>query len=180
MRLHFVLHPRFKLSCQGRDYCWRILDERGRPTKMELEDSRDLELILDKQDAALKLLAKLRMKSFPTVNNVAQSSSQRRQYRRWAAPESINITIFSDDWFTLSVVDVGIGGAKVVRTESIPRTGPFVCKLGVGSLNNVLVLADIMWMADQFVGIRFEFDNQDDHDMWAEHLVDTLLGKLSI
>lgn len=147
---------------------------------MELEDSQDLELILDKQDAALKLLAKLRMKSFPKVHNVAQPNNQRRQYKRWAAPESISIECFNDDWLAFDVIDVGIGGAKVVRTENVPRSGPFVCKLGVGSLNNVLVLADIMWMADQFVGIRFEFDNNDEHDMWAEHLVDTLLGKLSI
>ncbi|MEY4915494.1 MAG: hypothetical protein RJA02_1763 [Armatimonadota bacterium] len=147
---------------------------------MELDDSQDLELILDKQDAALKLLAKLRMKSFPTVRNVAQPENQRRQYKRWAAPESISVECFRDRWLAFDVIDVGIGGAKVVRTENVPRSGPFVCKLGVGSLNNVLVLADIMWMADASVGIRFEFDNNDDHDMWAEHLVDTLLGKLSI
>jgi hypothetical protein len=147
---------------------------------MELDDSQDLELILDKQDAALKLLAKLRMKSFPTVHNVDQPDNQRRQYKRWAAPESISVECFNDGWLAFDVIDVGIGGAKVVRTESVPRSGPFVCKLGVGSLNNVLVLADIMWMADASVGIRFEFDNNDDHDMWAEHLVDTLLGKLSI
>jgi len=147
---------------------------------MELEDSRNLEHILAQQDAALKLLAKLRMKTVPTVHNVAQPQDQRRQYRRWASPESITIAVFNDNWFAIDVIDVGIGGAKVIRTESVPRSGPFVCKLGVGSLNNVLVLADIMWIADHFVGIRFEFDNQDDHDLWAEHLVDTLLGKLSI
>jgi len=147
---------------------------------MELNDSQDLELNLDKQDAALKLLAKLRMKSFPTVHYVAQPENQRRQYKRWAAPESISVECFTDGWLAFDVIDVGIGGAKVVRTENVPRSGPFVCKLGVGSLNNVLVLADIMWMADASVGIRFEFDNNDDHDMWAEHLVDTLLGKLSI
>jgi hypothetical protein len=147
---------------------------------MELEDSRDLEIIFDKQDAALKLLAKLRLKSFPTVNSVAQPNGQRRQYRRWVAPESINIAFFNDDWLTFDVMDVGIGGAKIVRTEHVPCNGPFVCKLSVGSLNNVFVLADIMWMADQFVGIRFEFDIHDEHDMWAEHLVDTLLSKLSI
>ena len=74
---------------------------------MELEDSQDLELILDKQDAALKLLAKLRMKSFPTVHNVAQANNQRRQYKRWAAPESISVECFNDGWLAFDVIDVG-------------------------------------------------------------------------
>jgi hypothetical protein len=147
---------------------------------MELEHTHDVEEMFDRQDAALRLLTKLRQKSFPTVNNVVQSSNQRRQYRRWAAPESIAIAIFTDDWQALDVIDVGIGGVKVTRNTLVPSTGPFVCKLGIGGLNNVFVLADIMWMSDQTVGIRFEFDKQDEHDMWAEHLVDTLLSKLSI
>lgn len=147
---------------------------------MELEHSRDVEEMFDRQDVALRLLNKLRQKSFPTVNNVVQSSNQRRQYRRWAAPESISIALFTDEWQSLDVIDVGIGGVKITRNELVPSTGPFVCKLGIGGLNNLYVLADIMWMSDQTVGIRFEFDKQDEHDMWAEHLVDTLLSKLSI
>jgi hypothetical protein len=147
---------------------------------MELEHPHDVEEMFDRQDAALRLLNKLRQKSFPTVNNVVQSSNQRRQYRRWAAPESISIVLFRDEWQSLDVIDVGIGGVKVTRNEFVPSAGPFVCKLGIGGLNNLYVLADIMWMSDQTVGIRFEFDKQDEHDMWAEHLVDTLLSKLSI
>ena len=147
---------------------------------MELEHSHDVEEMFDRQDAALRLLTKLRQNSFPTVNNVVQSSNQRRQYRRWAAPESIAIAIFTDEWQALDVIDVGIGGVKVTRNVFVPSTGPFVCKLGIGGLNNVFVLADIMWMSDQTIGIRFEFDKQDEHDLWAEHLVDTLLSKLSI
>lgn len=147
---------------------------------MELEHSHDVEEMFDRQDAALRLLNKLRQKSFPTVNNVVQSSNQRRQYRRWAAPESISIAFFTDEWQVLDVIDVGIGGVKVTRNEFVPSAGPFVCRLGIGGLNNLYVLADIMWMSDQTVGIRFEFDKQDEHDMWAEHLVDTLLSKLSI
>ncbi len=80
----------------------------------------------------------------------------------------------------MEAIDVGIGGVKIKRSDKIPASGPFVCKLGVGALNNLLVLGDIMWMSDQTVGIRFEFDNQSDHDMWAENLVDTLLSKLSV
>lgn len=159
---------------------WRTANESGRITNMELEHSQDVDMLFDKQDAVLKLLSKLRMKHFPTVLDVVQPANQRRQYKRWAAPESISIEIYTEGWQPLSVIDVGIGGAKVVRNEIVPTTGPFVCKLGVGDLTNVIILTDIMWMADQTVGIRFEFDSQDEHDMWAEHLVNTLLGKLSI
>ncbi|MFM2222086.1 MAG: hypothetical protein RLZZ78_343 [Armatimonadota bacterium] len=147
---------------------------------MEFEHSQDLDMLFDKQDTVLKLLSKLRMKHFPTVLDVVQPANQRRQYKRWSAPESISIDIYTDGWQPLRVIDVGIGGAKIVRNEIVPTSGPFVCKLGVGDLTNVIVLTDIMWMADQTVGIRFEFDSQDEHDMWAEHLVNTLLGKLSI
>lgn len=147
---------------------------------MEIEHTHDVEDLFDRQDAALKLLSKLRQKTFPTVNNVVQVSNQRRQYRRWAAPESIGVAIFTDDWHPLDVIDVGIGGVKVRRNVIVPPSGPFVCRLGIGNLNNVFVLADIMWMSDQTIGVRFEFDKQDEHDMWAEHLVDTLLSKLSI
>lgn len=147
---------------------------------MEHEQSQELDRLFDTQDAVLKQLSKLRMKYFPTVNDVVQSTNQRRQYKRWAAPDSISIEIYSDGWQPLRVIDVGIGGAKIARDDSFPASGPFVCKLGIGALNNVLVLADIMWIADLTVGIRFEFDSQDEHDLWAEHLVNTLLGKLSI
>lgn len=147
---------------------------------MEYDRSQDIDEMFKKQDAALSLLKKLRLKLSPTVDNVVQPSTQRRQYRRWAAPESIGIAVYSDSWKPLDVIDVGIGGVKVTRTSYGPSAGPFVCRLSVGSLNNILVLADIMWMSPTAVGIRFEFDNQDEHDMWAEHLVDTLLGKLSI
>jgi hypothetical protein len=147
---------------------------------MELESSKDVDLLFDTQDAALELLSKLRKKYFPTVLDVVQPTNQRRQYKRWSAPESISIDIYTNGWQPLSVIDVGIGGAKIARNEIVPTIGPFVCKLGVGDLTNVIILTDIMWMADQTVGIRFEFDNQDEHDLWAEHLVNTLLGKLSI
>lgn len=147
---------------------------------METGHSQDVEEMFDRQDAALKLLNKLRHKNFPTVNNIVQSSNQRRQYRRWAAPESISIAIFRDDWEETNVIDVGIGGVKVTLNESVPLLGPFVCKLGVGGLTNVFVLADIMWRSENTVGIRFEFDKQDEHDLWAEHLVDALLSKLSV
>ncbi|MFM7186989.1 MAG: PilZ domain-containing protein [Armatimonadota bacterium] len=147
---------------------------------MELEQSHEMEEMFDRQDAALRLLTKLRLKSYPTANNIVQSSNQRRQYRRWAAPESIAIAIFTDDWQVLDVIDVGIGGVKVKRNDRLPSSGPFVCKLSVGGLDNVFVIADIMWMSDHTVGIRFEFDKQDEHDLWAENLVDTLLSKLSI
>jgi len=159
---------------------WRITTESGRIANMELESSQDVDLLFDNQDAALKLLSKLRMKYFPTVLDVVKPSNQRRQYKRWSAPESISIAIYTNGWQPLSVIDVGIGGAKVTRNEVVPTMGPFVCKLGVGDLTNVIVLTDIMWMADQTIGIRFEFDSQDEHDIWAEHLVNTLLGKLSI
>jgi len=147
---------------------------------MEHEHSHELDQLFDKQDAVLKQLSKLRMKYFPTVHDVVQPTNQRRQYKRWAAPDSISMEIYTDEWKPLNVIDIGIGGAKITRNEWIKASGPFVCKLGIGPLNNVLVLADIMWMTDQTVGIRFEFDSQDEHDLWAEHLVNTLLGKLSI
>lgn len=147
---------------------------------MDLEHNQDVDAMFDRQDSALRLLSTLRQKSFPTINNVVQTSNQRRQYRRWAAPDSISIAIHTNDWQALDVIDVGIGGVKVTRNELVPSIGPFVCKLGVGGLNNLYVLADIMWMSDDTVGIRFEFDKQDEHDLWAEHLVDTLLSKLSI
>lgn len=147
---------------------------------MEHDPSQGVDKMFERQDAALRLLTKLRQKNFPTVNNVVQAANQRRQYRRWAAPESIAVAVFTVDWQSLDVIDVGIGGVKVMKNDSVPPIGPFVCKLSVGVLTNVFVLADIMWMSDQTVGIRFEFDQQDEHDLWAEHLVDTLLSKLSI
>jgi len=180
MRPHFECHPRLKLSCREVTRWWRIATESGRIANMELESSQDVDLLFDTQDAALKLLSKLRKKYFPTVLDVVQPTNQRRQYKRWSAPESISIDIYTNGWQPLSVIDVGIGGAKIARNEIVPTIGPFVCKLGVGDLTNVIILTDIMWMADQTVGIRFEFDNQDEHDLWAEHLVNTLLGKLSI
>jgi hypothetical protein len=147
---------------------------------MQFDHENDVQKLLEKQDETLRLLAKLRYKIQPTIDNVVQAPNQRRQYRRWAAPDSISLSVHNDDWFSLTVLDVGIGGVKVVRDSNVPTNGPFICKLGVGDLKNVLVLSDIMWMSETAVGIRFEFDHQDEHDLWAENLVDSLLSKLSI
>ena len=180
MQRHSLLHPHVKLSQHALKDWWHICDVSGRIGYMELDNSDGIEHLLDKQDVVLKLLAKLRFKMHPTVDNVVQPPNQRRHYRRWNAPESISISVYEDGWNAMHVIDVGIGGVKVSRDAKTPSSGPFVCQLAVGGLKNVLVLADIMWMSDSSVGIRFEFDNQHEHDLWAENLVDALLSKLSI
>ncbi|GAB4466836.1 MAG: hypothetical protein OHK0029_38430 [Armatimonadaceae bacterium] len=132
---------------------------------------------LDRQDAALELLERLRAEE-PLAKTRSAAGGGRRDFRRWPTPP--NVTLEAHDgkhWSRLSCMDMGVGGA---RLERLPTwfSGPTPVRLKAPGVTGVLVLADIMWRdREGKAGVRFEFHDEEERDLWSGALIDALLAR---
>ena len=77
--------------------------------------------------------------------------------------------------------DLGVGGARLTL---IPAwvDGPVPVRLRGAAGPAVLTLGDLMWRdsANGAAGLRFEFSDSEDHDLWTAMLIDALLARYAL
>lgn len=142
----------------------------------------DVEEALRLQDEALALLERLRTTSSFRRNRKDRGPEKRRQFRRWPAPPNLVLELHDGKaWNRIAVLDIGVGGARI---EALPRwmQGPAPCRLSAPAVEGVLVLADIMWRTGPQggAGIRFEFDDPEEREVWSDGLIDALLAQHAV
>lgn len=137
----------------------------------------DVEAALDRQDAALSLLERLRAEQ-PLLRPRAAVGGGRRDFRRWPTPAGVSLELHDGlRWHDTSCLDMGVGG---VRLNQVPAwvQGPVPARLKAPGLPGILVLADIMWKdREGRAGLRFEFHDEDERDAWSGALIDALLAR---
>jgi len=149
----------------------------------EIEDDDEIEDILHRQDEAMQLLERLRAEE-PLGGRRGSGTDQegRRDFRRWPTPEGVTLE-FHDGlkYHRADVDDIGVGGA---RLHTLPGwlKGPAAARLKALSMAcGALVLADVMWRDKQGgAGVRFEFLDNEDRDLWAGGLIDALLARYAL
>lgn len=142
----------------------------------------DVEEALRRQDEALALLEQLRAVSRHRRRRSDQSGGRRRQFRRWPAPEGITVELYNGSaWEPVPVIDIGVGG---IRSSRLPEwmLGPAPCRLSSPTVEGIVVLCDVMWKTGNHgeAGLRFEFDDNDERELWTEGLIDALLARFSV
>lgn len=142
-----------------------------------IEIPEDVEQALHRQDEALALLERLRAEELPSRPK-AQIGGGRRDFRRWPTPPNVTLQ-FHDGlrWHPIPSLDMGVGGARLDKLPSWVE-GPVPARLSAPGVGGVLVLTDVMWKdRDGRAGIRFEFHDDDERDLWGGALVDALLAR---
>ena len=146
------------------------------------EEIDDVEEALRLQDEALALLERLRIEEPIPPAHGEPSGGGRRDFRRWPVPDGV-VLEFHDGtrWQTADCVEMGRGG---VRLNMLPRwiKGPVPARLKAQGIPAVLVLADIMWREKDGTkaGMRFEFLDDEERDLWSDGLIDALLARYSL
>lgn len=150
-------------------------------------DDSDVEAALRRQDDAMRLLERLRLtEPVPPSGGDAPGrdtiSGGRRDFRRWPAPEGITVEMHDGGrWQPAPFNDLGIGG---VRLSTVPAwlDGPVPVRLRGVSGPAVLTLGDLMWRDEQTgaAGLRFEFSDPEEHDLWTAVLIDALLARYAL
>ena len=130
----------------------------------DLSGEEDVEAALRRQDEALMLLERL------------------RDFRRWPAPKGVTVEMHDGSaWQPVSTSDLGIGG---VRLSAVPAwlDGPVPVRLRGVSGPAVLPLGDLMWRdaGTGAAGLRFEFSDPEEHDLWTAILIDALLARYAL
>lgn len=147
----------------------------------DLEVPEDVEAILRRQDEALALLERLRAAEPFRRPKADTAGARRREFRRWPTPEGVLLELHDGAaWQVAPVMDMGVGGA---RLESLPAfaDGPTPGRLKAPSVQNVLVLCDVMWKdKDGRAGLRFEFRDEDERENWSGGLIDALLARHAV
>ena len=153
---------------------------------LEMDDSA-VEAALRRQDDAMRLLDRLRLaepvpKSSGDAPGRDTVSGGRRDFRRWPAPEGIIVELHDGSaWQPAAFNDLGIGG---VRLSVVPAwlDGPAPVRLRGVSGPAVLTLGDLMWRDDHTgaAGLRFEFSDPEEHDLWTAILIDALLARYAL
>jgi len=141
----------------------------------------DIEAALRRQDEAMMLLERLRLAE-PAGATQEATGGGRRDFRRWPAPEGVAVEMHDGSaWQPAPSSDLGIGG---VRLTTVPSwlDGPVPVRLRGVSGPAVLTLGDLMWRDEQTgaAGLRFEFSDPEEHDLWTAILIDALLARYAL
>ena len=141
----------------------------------------DIEAALRRQDEAMLLLERLRLAEPAGPASGDAAGGGRRDFRRWPAPEGVTVEMHDGRaWQPAPSSDLGIGG---VRLSAVPSwlDGPVPVRLR-GSGPSVLTLGDVMWRDEKTgaAGLRFEFSDPEEHDLWTAILIDALLARYAL
>ena len=145
-------------------------------------DEDDIEEVLRRQDEALALLERLRIAEPAFPNADEHAGGGRRDFRRWPAPEGVTIELHdSARWQPSSCSDFGIGGARLTGVPAWVQ-GPIPVRLKGVSGPAILALGDLMWRdgANGAAGLRLEFQDPDERDLWTAMLIDALLARYAL
>ena len=141
----------------------------------------DVEEVLRLQDEALALLERLRAEE-PFIRPHVAHGGGRRDFRRWPTPPGVVIELHNGlRWVAADCLDLGVGGARVEHLPTWVR-GPVPGRLvAPGIASAVLVLCDVMWKdgagKDAKAGVRFEFQDEEERELWSGALIDALLAR---
>ena len=149
--------------------------------ELETDLESEVEVMLNRQDEALALLGRLRLAEPVGARRVAGAGGGRREARRWPTPDGVTLELHDGiRWQLADCLDLGIGGARI---KALPdwANGPTPARLKVGHAGSVLALSDVMWhdSHSETSGMRFEFTDHEEQDIWAGLLVDALLARYS-
>jgi hypothetical protein len=148
------------------------------PRKEEdyFEVPEDVEAILHRQDEALALLERLRAEE-PPVRTRQQAGGGRRDFRRWPTPPGVTVEMHDGlRWHPAECLDMGVGGARLGQLPTWVD-GPAPARLRAPGVGGVIVLADVMWKdREGRAGLRFEFQDDEERDLWSGALIDALLA----
>jgi hypothetical protein len=149
-----------------------------------IEDTteEDVEEALRRQDEALALLEQLRVRESASTQTGENSGGGRRDFRRWPAPKEITAEMHDGSrWQPAECSDFGIGGA---RLSAVPTwlNGPVPVRLKGTTGTAVLALGDLMWRdaANDAAGLRLEFQDTEERDLWTATLIDALLARYAL
>ena len=153
--------------------------------EIEEEDSLgedDVEAALRRQDEAMLLLERLRLAEPLSAKSEEAAGGGRRDFRRWPAPEGVAVEMHDGiGWQPAFTSDLGVGG---VRLTVVPSwlDGPVPVRLRGVSGPAVLTLGDLMWRDEKTgaAGLRFEFSDPEEHDLWTAILIDALLARYAL
>lgn len=146
----------------------------------ESEIPDDVEEALRLQDEALMLLERLRSEEPLPRDKGAPEGGGRRDFRRWPTPPGISVELHDGvRWVSVTCGDMGVGGARITDLPAWVR-GPVPARLKAAELHfAVLTLADVMWKdaRNHAAGVRFEFQDREEQDLWSGALIDALLAR---
>lgn len=148
----------------------------------EMAGEDDVEAALRRQDEAMLLLERLRLTEPAGAKSEEASGGGRRDFRRWPAPEGVTVEMHDGNaWQPAPSSDLGVGG---VRLTTVPSwlDGPVPVRLRGVSGPAVLTLGDLMWRDEKTgaAGLRFEFSDPEEHDLWTAILIDALLARYAL
>ena len=129
--------------------------------KEEFEIPPDVMAALERQDAALALLERLRAEE-PLLKPRAQAGGGRRDFRRWPIPTGVAVELHDGlRWQKVDCMDMGVGGARLGHLPDW-MSGPAPARLKAPGISGVLALADVMWRDKEGrAGVRFEFHDDE-------------------
>lgn len=154
--------------------------------QLDLEDDlpeipADVEAILQRQDEALALLERLRAQEPYRKPKTDARGARRREFRRWPLPDGVTLELHDGDgWQVADCLDMGVGGTQL---GSLARfaDGPTPGRLKAPATPAILVLCDVMWKdREGKAGLRFEFRDDDERDLWSGGLIDALLARHAV
>jgi|GEM_PF-731960 hypothetical protein len=148
----------------------------GEGDDVEFVVPREVEEVLRRQEDALLLLEALRQKE-PAPRHRPPSGGGRRDFRRWPAPEGVTVELHDGvRWWPIACRNIAVAGASV-ELPAWAGEGPVPARLSAPHIDRVLVLADVMWrnIRAGVAGVRFEFKDHEERDIWTGGLVDALL-----
>ncbi len=147
-----------------------------------LDAENEIDMALRKQDEALALLERLRIAEASGAKPAEAPGGGRRDFRRWPAPEGITVELHDGSgWQPAQSSDLGVGGARLTTVPTW-MDSPVPVRLRGASGPSVLTLGDLMWRdgANGAAGLRFEFSDAEDHELWTAMLIDALLARYAL
>lgn len=146
----------------------------------EFEIPDEVEEALRLQDEALALLERLRSEEPYAKPKEETSGGGRRDFRRWPMPAGVSVELHDGvRWRQIHCMDMGVGGARITNLPGWVA-GPTPARLKAPNLGGaILVLSDVMWKdaRDHKAGIRFEFSDLEERDLWSGAFIDALLAQ---
>ena len=158
------------------------IDMEEDPAGRDFAGEDDVEAALRRQDEAMMLLERLRLSEPAAPASGDAAGGGRRDFRRWPAPEGITVELHDGGgWQAGPSSDLGVGGARLTL---IPAwvDGPVPVRLRGAAGPAVLTLGDVMWRDEKTgaAGLRFEFSDPEEHDLWTAILIDALLARYAL
>ena len=150
--------------------------------EIDAQNESEVEAALRRQDDAMMLLERLRISEPTGPKSGDAAGGGRRDFRRWPAPEGVTVELHDGSgWQAAGSSDLGIGGARLVTVPAW-LDGPVPVRLRGVSGPAVLTLGDLMWRDSSTgaAGLRFEFSDPEEHDLWTAILIDALLARYAL